>query len=71
MRPLPLVGLILVIAGAAALVLQLAGVFSDSAGLDLGPVEVEVSKERSLPWLPWTAGGAIVIGLALLASKRQ
>lgn len=71
MRPMATLGLILIIAGAAALILQLTGVFNERAGVDLGILEVEVQRERSLPWLPWVAGGGILVGIFLLVSGRR
>lgn len=71
MRPMATLGLILVIAGAAALILQLTGVFNERAGVDLGVVELEVQRERSLPWLPWAAGGGILLGLFMLLTGRR
>jgi hypothetical protein len=50
--------------------LQLAGVFSETASLDLGVLEVEASRERNLPWLPWVAGGAIIAGAIMMVTGR-
>jgi hypothetical protein len=68
MRPMPTLGLVLVILGALALILQVAGVFSETL-IAIGPLEVE--QERSLPWLPWVAGGAILIGIVMMVSGRR
>ena len=71
MRPYVTLGLVLIIAGAVALILQVAGVFNETAGIDLGIAEVEVERERRLPWLPWVAGSAILIGLFLMITGRR
>jgi hypothetical protein len=71
MKPIVSLGLVLVIAGAVAMVLQLAGVFSETASLDLGVVELEASRERNLPWLPWVAGGAVIVGAIMMVTGRR
>jgi hypothetical protein len=71
MRPQATLGLVLVIAGALVLILQLAGVFTESAGIDFGVAQIEVERERSLPWLPWVAGSAILVGAFLMLAGRQ
>ncbi len=71
MRTAMAIGLVLVVAGALAMVMQLTGVFSETVGLDLGVVELEASRERSLPWLPWAAGAAILVGIVLMVSGRK
>jgi len=68
MRQLPTLGLVLIVLGALALILQLAGVFTQTI-IDVGPLQVE--QERQLPWLPWVAGGAIVMGIVLMAGGRR
>jgi hypothetical protein len=70
MKPIVSLGLVLVIAGAVAMVLQLAGVFSETASVDLGVLEIEASRERDLPWLPWLAGSAIVAGAIMMVTGR-
>ncbi|CAN5672063.1 hypothetical protein BH23DEI1_BH23DEI1_10630 [soil metagenome] len=71
MRPIVTLGLVLVIAGALAMILQLAGVFNESAGIDLGVAAIEIERERNLPWLPWVAGTAILVGAVLMISGRR
>ena len=70
MKPIVTLGLVLVIAGALAMVLQMAGVFSETASVDLGVLEVEASRERNLPWLPWVAGSAILVGAIMMVTGR-
>lgn len=71
MRTTVAIGFILVIAGAAALILHMTGAFDESARLAIGELEVEASRERPLPWLPWASGGAIVVGAVLMATGRR
>ena len=71
MRTTVAIGFVLVIAGAAALILYMTGVFDESASVAIGQLELEASRERSMPWLPWTAGGAIIAGALLLVTGRR
>jgi hypothetical protein len=71
MRPPVILGLVLVLFGALALILQAAGVFTESAGVDFGIAQIEVERERSLPWLPWAAGSAILAGAVLMLFGRR
>jgi len=71
MRSLTTLGLVLVLAGIALYVLDLAGVFVDRASVDLGVVELGVESQRSLPWLPWVAGGGVLAGVVLMVMGRK
>lgn len=71
MRPVVMLGLVLVIAGAAALIMQLTGAFNETAAVDFGVAQIEVQRERPLPWLPWVAGAAILAGAFMMLSGRR
>jgi len=71
MRPLMTLGLVLVLAGITLYVLQLAGVFVDRASIDVAGVELGVEAQRSLPWLPWVAGGSVLAGALLMVMSRK
>jgi hypothetical protein len=71
MRTTVAIGFILVIAGAVALILYMTGVFDQSASVAIGELELEASRERTMPWLPWTAAGAIVVGAVVLVTGRR
>jgi hypothetical protein len=71
MRATTTLGLVLVLAGITLFVLDLTGVFVDRAALDLGVVEVGVESSRSLPWLPWLAGGGVLVGAVLMVMGRR
>jgi hypothetical protein len=71
MKPQAVLGLVLVLAGVVLIVLQLSGVFVDRAGLEIGDLEIGVQAERSLPWLPWVAGGGILAGALLMITGRK
>jgi len=71
MKPQAVLGLVLVLAGITLIVLDLSGVFVDRAGLQIGELEVGVEAERSLPWLPWVAGGGMLVGALLMVTARK
>ena len=71
MKPQAGLGLVLVLAGVTLIALQLSGVFVDRAGLEIGDLAVGVQSERSLPWLPWVAGGGILAGALLMITARR
>jgi len=71
MRPLMTLGLVLVLAGITLYVLQLAGVFVDRASVDVGGLELGVQASRSLPWLPWVAGGGVLVGAVMMLMSRK
>jgi hypothetical protein len=71
MRSNSVLGLVLVLAGVLLIVLYLSGVFTETAGVDLGIVDVEVETQRNLPWLPWVAGGGVVVGALLMITGRK
>lgn len=39
--------------------------------IDIGPLEVVREKERTIPFTPLAAGGAVVIGIGLLVADRR
>ena len=71
MRPQAILGLVLVLAGVTLVVLQLAGVFVDRASVDIGGLELGAEASRSLPWLPWAAGGSVLVGALLMVTARK
>ena len=71
MKSQALLGRLLVLAGITRIVLDLSGVFVDRAGLRIGELEVGGEVERSLPWLPWAAGGGVLVGALLMVTARK
>lgn len=71
MRPQTILGLVLVLAGVTLVVLQLSGVFVDRASVDIAGVELGAEASRSLPWLPWVAGGSALVGAMLMVTARR
>jgi len=71
MRPLMILGIVLVVAGIAALVVPYI-VFTDTKQvLDLGPLSIEAKEQRVIP-IPAIAGiAAVVAGLACVFMGRR
>ena len=67
MKPIAIVGIVLILAGGAGL---LTGGFSftkDSTAAKLGPLELTVKEKQTVNIPLWASGGAIAIGVVLLA----
>ena len=73
MKVLSLVGVILVILGIAALVLQYVPIRETRTIVDAGPIQIQQETERRVP-IPTIAGIAAVIaglGLAIIGQRRR
>jgi hypothetical protein len=71
MRPLAIVGIVLIVLGAVALAYQGITYTTKEKVVDLGPLKVEAEKEKTIPLPPVLGGVAIVVGLVLvIASSR-
>ena len=69
MRPLGLLGIVLVIAGALVLAARGISYTKDRHSTDIGPVQVSTSDKGFVP--PVAGGIAIIGGLVLIALGRQ
>lgn len=72
MRPLTIVGVILVVLGIAALVVQYVPVTERRTLVDAGPIQVQQEQQRNIP-IPTVAGVLAVVaglGLAIGAQRR-
>ncbi len=72
MRPMALVGIVLVVLGIVALVFQYVPIRETRTVLDAGPIQIQEERERRIP-IPTIAGVvAVIAGLGLaLASQRR
>jgi hypothetical protein len=72
MRPMALVGIILVVLGIVALVFQYVPIRETRTVVDAGPIQVQAERERHIP-IPTIAGVvAVIAGLGLaVASQRR
>jgi len=71
MRGLVLVGVLLIVAGLAALTWPVISYTRTEKVVDLGPVEVTADRERRVPVPPLVGGLAVAAGLILVVSSRR
>jgi hypothetical protein len=73
MRSLTTIGVILAILGILGFIIPRVTFTEERTALDVGPIEVTTTQERSIPIPDIAAGAAVVVGLVLVAmgaSKR-
>lgn len=71
MRPLFIVGIVLIVAGIAALVVPYIVVTDTKQVINVGPLSVEAKEQRVIP-IPLIAGiAAVASGLACLYMSRR
>ena len=72
MRPMALVGIVLVVLGIVALVFQYVPIRETRTVVDAGPIQIQQERERNIP-IPTIAGVvAVIAGLGLaVASQRR
>jgi hypothetical protein len=71
MRPLAMLGIVLIVLGAIALAYQGITYTTNEKVVDLGPLKVEAKKEKTIPLPPVLGGVAIVVGLVLLIASSR
>jgi UDP-N-acetylmuramyl pentapeptide phosphotransferase/UDP-N-acetylglucosamine-1-phosphate transferase len=71
MRGLVLVGVLLIVAGLAALTWPVISYTRTEKVVDLGPIEVTADRERRVPVPPLVGGLAVAAGLILVVSSRR
>jgi hypothetical protein len=66
-------GAILIIVGILGFIVDNVSFTTNEQVVDVGPVEVERERERSIPITPIAAGGAILVGagLVVVGTRRQ
>jgi uncharacterized membrane protein YidH (DUF202 family) len=72
MRPIAIVGVVLIIIGIVALAYQGITYTRTERVIDLGPLKVEAEKKETIPLPPILGGAALVAGIILvvLGSRR-
>lgn len=66
MRGLVLIGVILIVLGAVALAYQGITYTTQEKVVDLGPLQVEAKREKTIPMPPILGGIALAAGVVLL-----
>jgi hypothetical protein len=66
MRPVTVVGIILIVLGVVALAYQGITYTTSEKVVDLGPLQVEAKRERTIPLPPLLGGLALAGGIVLL-----
>jgi uncharacterized membrane protein len=71
MRPLAIVGIILIVLGVVALAYQGITYTTHDKVVDLGPLKVEKTQEKTIPLPPILGGVALVGGILLLIASSR
>lgn len=71
MKPAVIVGVILIVLGAVALVYQGITYTSQEKVVDLGPLKVEAKRERTIPLPPLLGALLLVGGVVLVAVSAR
>jgi len=66
MRPVTVVGIILIVLGVVALAYQGITYTTSEKVVDLGPLQVEAKRERTIPLPPLLGGLALAGGIVLV-----
>lgn len=70
-KVIPIVGVVLIAAGAIALARGGFSFTKDTHEAKIGSLELSVEEKETFSIAPWAAGGAIVIGIAMLFAGRR
>jgi hypothetical protein len=73
MKPITIVGIVLIILGVVMLVSQGITYTDTEKVLDLGPIEATAEREKTIPLSPIAGGAAVVAGIVLVitGSRRR
>ncbi len=71
MRPMGIVGIILIVLGVIALAYQGITYTTHDKVVDLGPLKVEKKQEKTIPLPPVLGGVALVGGIVLLLASSR
>jgi len=71
MKPIAILGLILVILGVAGLIYEGVSYTSRETVLDIGPIQATAEETKTIPVSPIASGAAIVVGLGLLVAGQR
>jgi len=71
MKPLTIVGVILIVIGIVALAYQGITYTTSEKVVDLGPLKVEAQREKTVPVPPIAGAAALVAGIILVLVGRR
>jgi len=71
LKPLAIVGVLLILVGVAALVYQSVTYTSRETVIDIGPVHATADRERTLPLPPLVGIAVVAGGVALLVASMR
>jgi hypothetical protein len=69
MRPLGIVGIVLILLGGVVLAMGGFGYTKERQEVEVGPIEVAAERRGFVP--PWVGVAAIVVGLGLVVAGRR
>lgn len=71
MKPIPLIGVVLIVLGVMALVYQGVNYTSRETVLDIGPLHATADRQKTLPLSPVLGIAALVGGLVLVVAGNR
>ena len=71
MKPLTIVGIVLIVLGVVALAYQGISYTTTEKVVDIGPLKVEAKREKTLPLPPILGGAAVAAGVVLLIAGAR
>jgi uncharacterized membrane protein len=71
MKPVTIIGVILIVLGVVALAYQGITYTTNEKVVDLGPLKVEAKRERTIPLPPVLGGLALVGGIVLVIAGAR
>jgi hypothetical protein len=71
MKPLAMIGVVLIVFGLAALVYQCINYTSRETVIDIGPVHATADRQKTLPLPPVVGGVAVAGGVVLLIAGMR
>lgn len=71
MKPLTIVGIVLILIGVVALAYQGISYTTTEKVVDIGPLKVEAKKEKTIPLPPILGGVAVAAGVVLLIAGAR
>jgi hypothetical protein len=71
MKPLTIVGIVLIVLGVIALAYQGITYTTTERVVDIGPLKVEAKKEKTIPLPPVLGGVAVAAGVVLLIAGAR